>query len=61
MKKQINKLKITLQMKEEEISNLKSNSKITKYNALENDYLIKVEDYMNIKNSYDILKDNLSK
>jgi hypothetical protein len=61
MKKQINNLKLTLQSKEEEINQLKSNSKITKYNALESDYLIKVEDYMNIKNSYDVMKETLSK
>jgi hypothetical protein len=53
-------LKGNLQSKEEEITHLKNNAKISKYQNLENDYISKLEEYVSIKNSYDMLRENFS-
>jgi hypothetical protein len=58
LKKQIANFKQILKNKEEEIHHLKSSSKVAKFQILENEYRIKMEEYYQIKENFDKMKDS---
>lgn len=60
LKKQVNHFKVILKSKDEELTNLKTNSKVAKYQIIENEYKIKSEEcfimrenFGNLKEAYD--------
>ena len=60
LKKQVNHFKQILKSKDDELSNLKTNSKVAKYQIIENEYKIKNEEcfilrenFCNLKEAYD--------
>ena len=59
LKKQINDFKQIIKIKDEEISNLKINSKVSKYNILENEYKVKNEENFVLRENLNRLKDTL--
>jgi hypothetical protein len=60
LKKQISNFKQIIKMKEEEIVFLKSSTKVAKFQLLENEYRIKMEEYYQIKDNFDKMKDSLT-
>jgi hypothetical protein len=60
LKKQISNFKQIIKMKEEEILFLKSSSKVAKFQLLENEYRIKMEEYYQIKENFDKMRDSLT-
>lgn len=60
LKKQISYFKQILKVKEEEINQLKSSSKVAKFQILEIDYKQKMEDYKQIKEHFDVMKNTLT-
>jgi hypothetical protein len=60
LKKQISNFKQIIKMKEEEILYLKSSTKVAKFQLLENEYRIKMEEYYQIKDNFDKMKDSLT-
>ena len=57
LKKQINDFKHIVKIKDEEISNLKVSSKVSKYHTLENDYKGKNEEIFILRENLNKLKD----
>lgn len=60
LKKQIANFKQILKAKEDEIKHLKNSSKVAKFQILENEYRLKMEEYYQIKESFDKMKDSLT-
>lgn len=60
LKKQISNFKQIIKMKEEEILFLKSSTKVAKFQLLENEYRIKMEEYYQIKDNFEKMKDSFT-
>jgi len=60
LKKQISNFKQILKMKEEEINFLKNSTKVAKFQLLENEYRLKMEEYFQIKDNFEKMKDSLT-
>lgn len=59
LKKQINSLKIIVKAKDDELNEMKINSKYAKYSMLEQDYHQKIEDYGFLLQHNEFLQTNL--
>ena len=60
LKKQIASFKQILNSKEEELHHLKSSSKVAKFQILENEYKLKMEESFQMKENFDKMRDSLN-
>ena len=60
LKKQIASFKQILNSKEEELYHLKSSSKVAKFQILENEYNIKMEECFQLKENSDKMRESLN-
>ena len=60
LKKQISNFKQILKMKEEENIFLKNSTKVAKFQLLENEYRLKMEEYFQIKDNFEKMRDSLT-
>ena len=60
LKKQIATFKQILNSKEEELYHLKSSSKVAKFQILENEYNIKMEECFQLKENSDKMRESLN-
>jgi hypothetical protein len=59
LKKQISNFKQILKHKEEEILTLKTSSKVAKFQLLETEYRQTTEDYFQVKEGFEKMKDSM--
>jgi len=59
LKKQVNALKVIVRTKDDEITNVKQNTKFAKFAMIEGDYHKLVEDYGLMKQHNEFLQSNL--
>lgn len=58
MKNQIQNYKQIISTKDDEINNLKQNTKVTKYSELESEFKQTLDDFNRLKDQYGILNQN---